>query len=184
MQLELEINLGSHKSVEVKFIQNQYLLFLNDIKWMGYKIDDDNHELKETISHYELSTGNVITTGLGLGLTEQILLSKPEVKSLTVLEKSQDLIDYHLLNSKWAKNPKLKMINTDASVYKGSCDTLLLYHYAHQEAMSILNNVKAISKNIKCETMWFWPLESFIVDRKSTRLNSSHVSESRMPSSA
>ena len=30
----------------------------------------------------------------------------------------------------------------------------------------------------------FWPQDTFLLDRKSTRLNSSHVSESRMPSSA
>ena len=30
----------------------------------------------------------------------------------------------------------------------------------------------------------FWTLENYIKDRKSTRLNSSHMSESRMPSSA
>jgi len=41
-------------------------------------------------------------------------------------------------------------------------------------------------QDVKQRTIWsaILTLPVFIIDRKSTRLNSSHVSESRMPSSA
>ena len=56
---------------------------------------------------------------------------------------------------------------------------------------AILATAEVIVLNKKAETLWWvaaakiggWP-QAVELDRKSTRLNSSHVSESRMPSSA
>ena len=44
--------------------------------------------------------------------------------------------------------------------------------------------IKSIKKEIKYNEFWALQNVSFTVDRKSTRLNSSHVALSRMPSSA
>lgn len=173
-KIDFEIPLGTHQSVEVTFTNNEYTLYVDNIRWMGYKSNIQEHEIREYISHHELGYGDVIGTGLGLGLREQILLSKPEVTSLTILERSQDLIDFHLLHSKWVKDPRVKLIAVDAGNFHGSCDTLLLDHYAHQEVISILNNVLKINKNIKTKTLWFWPLEMLIL-KHSNNLDTDYV---------
>lgn len=156
-----EINLGYLGSVEIKISRALYLLTVKKRRWMTYDPVLKN-SVKEIYSHYDIAYGNVICTGLGLGIREQLLLTKPEVEKITVLEKSLDLINFHKKYSNWAKNDKINFINTDAGNYKGSCDTLLLDHYEQQNAMAVLNNVKSITKNIKCNTLWFWPCEKYI----------------------
>ena len=50
---------------------------------------------------------------------------------------------------------------------------------------NLCNYLSQKNFNITClDTFWFGNFLNKHVDRKSTRLNSSHVSESRMPSSA
>ena len=169
-KIDFEIPVGTYKGVEVKLIDNEYTLLVDNVRWMGYKSDVEIHEIREYISHHELGYGDVIGTGLGLGLREQILLSKPEVTSLTILERSQDLVDFHLTYSKWVNDPRVKLIVTDAGNFHGSCDTLLLDHYAHQSVIAILNNVANINKNIDCKILWFWPLEMLIL-KHSNKLN-------------
>ena len=41
-----------------------------------------------------------------------------------------------------------------------------------------------MTKNTQNQITWSQIVKTIVVDRKSTRLNSSHMSESRMPSSA
>lgn len=159
---EYEVNTGTYGSVKIDKINDTYVVFVNNVKWMIFnsKTKQEAHELK---LHYNLANGHVIATGLGLGIREQLLLSKDDVKSLTVLEKSSDLINFHKTYSKWTSNPKLDIINISAEKYKGTCDVLLLDHYEQQNFIAILNNVINISNNIRCNAMWFWPFEDYIL---------------------
>jgi hypothetical protein len=148
-------------NVKIVRKNNGYLLFLKDIGWMAY--DYNTHvSAYELYSHYFLAKGHCICTGLGFGVRENWILTKPEVSKITIIENNSNLIDYH----KHIKSPFLdhvEIINCDASEYVGKCDTLLLDHYENETEEEIVNNVCHIQNNIECDTLWFWPLEKFIL---------------------
>jgi len=174
---QFEINLGQYKAVEVKLVDKVYALVIDNVRWLIFN-PLTKIEAHQCLSHCDLATGTVIATGLGLGLREQILVSKPEVTSLTIVEKSKDLIDFHLQHSNWIKHPKINIVNTDAGNYKAECDVLLLDHYEQQNYTAILNNVVNISNKIDCKTMWFWPFEDYIIKNsidKNITLSESYV---------
>ena len=66
------------------------------------------------------------------------------------------------------------MAGISSDIIRGYNDTIILYLLLDKPSYGY-----EISKQIKAMTN-----EKYIVDRKSTRLNSSHANESRMPSSA
>ena len=153
---------GFNVPFEIKKEDNDlYVLYIKGQVWMKY---DNNHlQAAQVFSHYYIAEGDVITTGLGLAVRENWLLNNPKVKSLTVLEKSKDLIEYHK-----EVNPDLfkeaNIINCDAKTYKGKCDTLLLDHYEWEPMNEIINDVNNIcNNNIECKKMWFWHLETQII---------------------
>lgn len=145
---------------EIKKYDNGYKLFINGEDWMEY--EDDHLQACQLFSHYYIASGDVIVTGLGFAVRENWLLNNPKVKSLTILEKSEKLIEYHK-----QINPilfeKANIICCDAKTYKGKCDTLLLDHYSFETTDDAIKDVINICKNIKCRKMWFWHLESQIL---------------------
>ena len=151
---------GTNIPFEIKRVGESYILYIKGEQWMMY---DDNHsQAAQLFSHYYVANGDVITTGLGLAVRENWLLNNPNVKSLTILEKNEDLIEYHRQT-----NPhlfeKAKIIKCDAKIYKGTCDTLLIDHYEWESMDEIITDVSNICDNIKCEKMWFWHLETQIL---------------------
>jgi hypothetical protein len=155
---------GQLGSFEIR--ENQpgyYYLYINGEQWMAYNTNT-HLEAYEVYSHYMLAEGHVIVTGMGFGVRENWILSKPSVTKLTIIESSKDLIEYHTKNkSEFLNDHRVEVINCDASEYKGSCDVLLLDHYELADYESILTNVKLVHDNIECKTMWFWPLERIIM---------------------
>ena len=112
-------------------------------------------------SHYKLAFGHVICTGLGFGVREQWLATKPEVTKITVLEKYKSVIDYHKdIGTQWSD--KIEIINCDANEYKGSCDFLSIDHYETDDTVNTINKIKTTEKNINCSVMWFWLLERWL----------------------
>jgi hypothetical protein len=162
--LDLSLNKILNNSIdekfEIKYINNSYILYIDDKQWMMY---NDNHmQGAQLFSHYYIAEGDVITTGLGFGIRENWLLKNPKVKSLTVLEKHKKVIDYHkIINPNLFK--KANIINIDAKDYIGNCDTLLLDHYEFESNFEKLINIKEISKNINYKKLWFWNLENQII---------------------
>ena len=161
------LNCGKFGSIEIKEkAPGYYYLYVNDEQWMAYNTKT-HLEAYELYSHYILAEGHVIVTGMGLGARENWILSKPNVTKLTIIEISKDLIDYHkYIGSSFLKDPRVEVINGDASEYKGSCDVLLLDHYEMSNDETILANVKLVQDNIDCKTMWFWPLERIIMNSR------------------
>ena len=67
------------------------------------------------------ATGNVLIAGLGIGMILLPILAKPEVKSVTVIEKYQDVIDLtelHLRASAGENAKKLCIIQADIFDWK------------------------------------------------------------------
>jgi hypothetical protein len=152
---------GFRNKFEIVKKNEYYILKINGNQWMMY--DTISHlQASQLFAHYYLAFGDVIATGLGLGIRENWLLNNPNIKSLTILEKNEDIIKYHK-----EINPilfeKAKIINCDAKSYIGKCNTLLLDHYEFESMYDIVNDVKEICKNIECDKMWFWHIETQIL---------------------
>lgn len=135
-------------------------LSTNGLEWMSYNFVTDEEAL-EVYSHYFLAEGNCVCTGLGLGVRETWLLRNPKVKSITVIEKNENVIEFHRRFNKEMVD-QITIIHDDATNYKGFCDTLLLDHYVYP-LQDVIENVKKVVKNISFRKMWFWPLEDYIV---------------------
>jgi hypothetical protein len=132
-------------------------------KWDEFMTYREDH--KEGMEHYSLydqAYGDVITTGLGFGVTENWLSKKESVKSLKVLELSENLIKYHKANTKF--NTNVELIHADANTYKGKCDVLILDHYElpRKAVFAKIDEFMRISENISCNTVWAWRLEDAI----------------------
>jgi hypothetical protein len=117
-------------------------------------------EIKELYSSYDLAYGDVLITGLGFGLLALWLADKPEVKSITIIEQSQDVIDLFLENNSVPDN--VKIIVADANTYttKKHYDCLLLDHYKDGAEEKVNYEIlKEISLNIPHNLLWFWSME-------------------------
>ena len=142
----------------------EWMLFFEGKRWMQLRYL--KQEAFEFYTHVSLAHGKCICTGLGLGIREKSLLAKPEVTEVLVIEKNEAIINYHK-----KVNPdlmdKITVVHGDANTYVGECDTLLIDHFEEETSLNhpyIFCTVKEISKNIKHDTLWFWPLESYIVN--------------------
>lgn len=84
----------------------------------------------------EAAQGDVLITGLGIGYILIPILAKPEVRSVTVIEKCQDVVDLVL---PYLAHPKLTVILADAFewVPSGAYDTMWFDIYPHDEAVGI-----------------------------------------------
>jgi hypothetical protein len=136
-----------------------YVLFNKGLQWMNFD-KYTNKELKEQYSHYDMAYGDVLISGFGFGLAACWLASKPEVKSVTVLEISQDVYDIFLLNNKLPNN--VSVIITDASEYKTDkhFDCVFLDHYEKENFDWVVRNMRKIVSNIpNHDLFWFWPFE-------------------------
>ena len=138
---------------------SRWHLIVDGVQMMLYTVGHE--QALHFYSHYKLALGNVICTGLGFGVREQWLATKPEVMKITVLEKNKSVIDYHKdIGTQWSD--KIEIINCDANEYKGNCDFLSIDHYERDDSRSIIESIKRIEKNISCCFMWFWMLELWL----------------------
>lgn len=61
---------------------------------------------------YKKATGDVLVTGLGLGMVVEGMLSKPDVRSVLVIEKEPDVIK--LVAPTFSKDPRITIVCDDA----------------------------------------------------------------------
>ena len=138
---------------------SRWHLIVDGVQMMLYTVGHE--QALHFYSHYKLALGNVICTGLGFGVREQWLATKPEVNKITVLEKNKSVIDYHKdIGTQWSD--KIEIINCNANEYKGTCDFLSIDHYEKEDTKSIIESIKNTEKNIVSYYMWFWMLELWL----------------------
>ena len=75
-------------------------------------MSNTNSELRDHKWFVYQAKGNVLINGLGLGCVLSEIIIKDEVKSVTVIEKSQDVIN--LVAPFFKDNPKVTIIHADA----------------------------------------------------------------------
>lgn len=156
----------THKDIDIvknsHYKSPKYGLFNKGVQWMMLD-QNTNKEIKEFYSQYDMAYGDVLLTGFGFGILASWLASKPEVKSVTVIEISQDIVDIFLMNN--TLSPKINIIVADASKYETSqhYDCLFLDHYETQYEDWVLRDAKQVSSRIpNHDLFWFWSLEERI----------------------
>lgn len=148
----------SFGNVEIVLKNGAYLLYNNGIQWMGLSVDD-YREIREMYSSYDLAYGDVLITGLGFGILALWLCDKPNIKSVTVVESSSDVIE---IFKKLNKIPeKLTIVNDNASTFNTDVkyDGIFLDHYELQNWDWRLKDMQEICSKIKHDVFWAWSLE-------------------------
>jgi len=74
-------------------------------------MQDTTREFREHKQFLFAAHGNVIVAGLGLGMVNQILMEKPSVLGITIVEKYQEVID--LVWPYCPKNEKIRLVHAD-----------------------------------------------------------------------
>lgn len=78
-------------------------------------MSDTPSEIAEHAHAFEHATGEVLITGLGLGVLVSALLTKPDVTHITVVEIDRDVIA--LTAPYYANEPRVDIVNYDALAY-------------------------------------------------------------------
>ena len=100
--------------------------------------------------------GDVLVLGLGMGYVPYMISLKEEVKSVTIIEKDQDIIDLfnNLIYPKFKYKQKIKIIKDDAIKYveeNQRYDYIFadLWHDP-EDGLPLFVNLKRINKDIDC----------------------------------
>lgn len=72
-------------------------------------------EIRDGLQFVYAATGSVLVNGLGLGVILKLLLNKPEITDITVIENSEDVIN--LVADTYKDDPRLTIIHGDAFTY-------------------------------------------------------------------
>jgi hypothetical protein len=72
-------------------------------------------EINDFMNFVWNAKGSVLVNGLGLGVLLKALLDKPEIKDITVIEKSEDVIK--LVATTYLTDSRVSIINADAFEY-------------------------------------------------------------------
>jgi len=72
-------------------------------------------EIRDFLHFTSTAKGSVLINGLGLGCVVKVLLDKPEIKKITVIEQSKDVIR---LVSPYFTDSRLEIIHADAFTYE------------------------------------------------------------------
>lgn len=118
--------------------------------------------------------GKVVTFGLGLGYFTYMVSEKEEVESITVVEKSENVIrlfEKHIL-PKFPKKHKVRIINADAFEYAEKKMPKEQYNYAFvdtwrdaSDGLPMYEKMKAL-EHLSPETEFDYWIEGFILSRK------------------
>ena len=175
---------GKNKKYALKYINYYpYQLFsYDDIEMDGYQENSRIGYFKEKFSYLALTEGNnvwmslnpneietmkpfvnkgkghILVLGLGMGYVPFMLSLKNCVKSITIVERDQNIID--LFNSliwpKFTNKEKIKIIKDDAIAYvknqkEGTYDYIFadLWHDP-EDGLPLFVELKKINKNIDC----------------------------------
>jgi hypothetical protein len=170
---QFNIVLGTSKDVIISSPSKESNMFYlcKDNKQLMSRDTKSSKEIKELYSSYDLAYGDVLISGLGFGILSLWVASKPEVKSVKVIEYSQGVIDLFLQSNTLPKNITIEL--GDISTYESNekYDCILLDHFQdlqpENEWHLRLEDLKQISKNIpNHNVIWGWCLEHMFLYKK------------------
>jgi hypothetical protein len=151
-------------NIEIRYVEdsNHYFLYVDGAQWMVTS-SDFSHSKDTLHSQFDLAYGDVLITGLGFGILAKALAQKEEVKSVTVIEVSSDVIGQYISTN--GLDEKLLIINEDASSYSSNkkYDCLLPDHYETQDIDWRLSDMDALAKRINHDVFWPWSIEEIFI---------------------
>ena len=156
---DIVIKEGTSNNVSIVDDNGTWRLYGDGVQFMQL-VTKSNREIKELYSSFDLAYGDVLITGLGFGIIALWVANKPEVKSVTVIENSQDVIDLFLANNKLPNNVKIILDDADTYTTDKHYDCLLLDHFKDGQVRKFTYaRVQNVAKNIPHDLFWFWSIE-------------------------
>lgn len=152
---------GTYGSIEIEHIGDYYYLKHFETLWYMYTIPN-MREHHEQWSSYDLAYGDVLLSGFGFGQMATWVASKPEVKSVTVIEKYSDVVTAFLANNDMPSNVTLIIDDADKYSTDKKYDCIIWDHIPNGEhEPSYYKKLCSSAKNIKHDLFWFWSLEFY-----------------------
>lgn len=152
---------GIYGSVSIEHQDDFYFLKHSETLWHQYTIPN-MREYYEQWSGYDLAYGDVLLSGFGFGQMATWVASKPEVKSVTVIEKCSDIVTAFLANNDMPNN--ITVVIDDAWNYSTNkkYDCIIWDHIPNgSHEPDYYKELCASAKNIKHDLFWFWSLEFY-----------------------
>ena len=126
MRIKVNIPEGVSGDFYIKHIETDYFCEQEPFDTYTILYHKNEHIMQDTTREYreheqflEEASGDVIVAGLGLGLVNQSLMDNPNVTSVTIIEKYQEVID--LVWNSCPKNGKMRLIHSDIYDWKPDC---------------------------------------------------------------
>ncbi len=153
---------GTYGSVEIEENQDgSFYLKHSDVHWHVYE-PLSIREYCEQWSGYDLAYGDVLLSGFGFGHMPNWVASKPEVKTVTVIESSPDVISAYLANNKMPKNVSVIIDDANTFTTDKKYDCIIYDHIQNgQPNVSFYKDVCQAAKNIPHDLVWFWSIEFY-----------------------
>lgn len=159
----VKIKTGTWGNVEITGNENYFFLNHSGSVWHQYTIPN-MREYSEQWSSYDLAYGDVLLTGFGFGQIATWLASKPEVKSITVIEVSQDVVDAFLESNTMPDN--VTVVITDANTFNTDkkYDCVIFDHIPNGSfEASFYKELATIGKRFSHDLFWFWSIEHYYI---------------------
>lgn len=139
---------------------NSLQLFHSGEMWHGLNTKNQR-EIYEQWSSYDLAYGDVLLSGFGFGYTAVWVASKPEVKSVTVIEKSSDVISAYLSNNDIPSN--VTVVIDDINTYQSNSkyDCVIFDHFNYLKEEEFYKKLCKLGKEIPHDLFWFWSIEVY-----------------------
>lgn len=147
-------------NIEILSYDDGVILLIDGFQWMGYEPTKE-FTFNQFKAEIELAYGHCVTTGLGLGLKEISLSKKESVTKITVIERSQELVDWFKESVAKANidTSKMEFIIEDAEqVPSFKCDCLLPNHHVITSYDDSVRLTANFAKKHEFEILWFYPL--------------------------
>lgn len=110
---ELSTVLGCTEFAVLSEVNMAGLHMVSEDGYGGHVIMDDTpHELRKHLPIFVHGRGNILKTGLGLGCVVRGLLTKPDVRHITVIEIDPRIIKH--VGPEFAGNPRVTIVQGDA----------------------------------------------------------------------
>ncbi len=139
----------------------------NNVTWMS-TIPHEINTMKDDIKKVK---GNVLVLGLGIGYFTYLINNKKDVKSITILENDQEIIEIfkkHIL-TKFKDTTKINIIKCDALTYLKTNDLSIydyvyvdLYHDAN-DGIKFYSIIKNIEKEYDTKPIFLYWIETNIL---------------------
>jgi hypothetical protein len=145
--------------MEISKDETSYILYRNGRQENCLNIKT-NKEAKEVYSSYDLGYGDILISGLGFGILALWLAKKPEVKSIKILEISQDIVDIFLENNTLPDNVTIEIADAEKYTTEDHYDCILLDHYEWCSENYKIQSMQNVAKNVpNHDLMWIWSIE-------------------------